>query len=126
MAITATYTRSFTDRTKALILPELLPRWLPLQICPGQTKKKLIGFLGGMDAPVINDFLVGYIEGAKSIDPEIKVAVSYVESYSDPAKGKEMCLAQYDMGVDIGFNVAVEAVWGSLTQPKKEVFMPSE
>jgi basic membrane protein A len=86
---------------------------------PRANEEKLIGFLGGMDAPVINDFLVGYIEGAKSIDPEIKVAVSYVESYSDPAKGKEMCLAQYDMGVDIGFNVAGGSGLGQLDAAKE-------
>jgi len=86
---------------------------------PRANPEKLIGFLGGMDAPVINDFLVGYIEGAKSIDPEIKVAVSYVESYSDPAKGKEMCLAQYDMGVDIGFNVAGGSGLGQLDAAKE-------
>ncbi|MGI6621465.1 MAG: BMP family ABC transporter substrate-binding protein [Bacillota bacterium] len=86
---------------------------------PRANEQKLIGFLGGMDAPVINDFLVGYIEGAKSVDPEIKVVVSYVESYSDPAKGKEMCLAQYDMGVDIGFNVAGGSGLGQLDAAKE-------
>ena len=86
---------------------------------PRANPQKLIGFLGGMDVPVINDFLVGYIEGARSIDPEIKVAVSYVESYSDPAKGKEMALAQYDMGVDIGFNVAGGSGLGQLDAAKE-------
>ena len=86
---------------------------------PRANEQKLIGFLGGMDAPVINDFLVGYIEGAKSVDPEIKVVVSYVESYSDPAKGKEMCLAQYDMGVDIGFNVSGGSGLGQLDAAKE-------
>ncbi|MGI6661743.1 MAG: BMP family ABC transporter substrate-binding protein [Bacillota bacterium] len=86
---------------------------------PRANEQKLIGFLGGMDAPVINDFLVGYIEGAKTVDPEVKVVVSYVESYSDPAKGKEMCLAQYDMGVDIGFNVAGGSGLGQLDAAKE-------
>jgi basic membrane protein A len=67
---------------------------------------KVIGFLGGMDIPVINDFKVGYVQGAHYIDPEVKVLVSYAGSFNDPAKGKELVLAQYAQGADIAFNVA--------------------
>jgi basic membrane protein A len=79
---------------------------------------KAIGFLGGMDIPVINDFLVGYIEGALYVDPEIKVDISYIGSFDDSAKGKEMALAQYNRGVDIGFNVAGQAGLGQLDAAK--------
>lgn len=65
-----------------------------------------IGFLGGMDIPVINDFLIGYIQGAKYVDPQIKVAISYVGDFYDAAKGKEMSLAQFYQGVDVGMNAA--------------------
>lgn len=65
-----------------------------------------IGFLGGMDIPGINDFLVGYIQGALKTNPDVKVTVSYAGSFTDPAKGKELGLVQYDSGVDISFNVA--------------------
>ena len=79
---------------------------------------KIIGFLGGMDIPVINDFLVGYIEGARYVDPDIKVAISYIGSFSDSAKGKEMALAQYNQGADIGYNVAGQAGLGQLDAAK--------
>lgn len=69
-------------------------------------KDNVVGFLGGMDIPGINDFLVGYIEGAKSVNPEIKVIVSYAGDFGDPAKGKELGLVQYNSGADISFNVA--------------------
>ncbi|RKX82574.1 MAG: BMP family ABC transporter substrate-binding protein [Spirochaetes bacterium] len=81
-------------------------------------KDKVIGFLGGMDIPVINDFKVGYIQGAKYIDPDVKVLVSYAASFSDPAKGKELILAQYDQGADIAFNVAGETGLGLLDAAK--------
>lgn len=87
---------------------------------PKANDKKLIGFLGGMNIPVINDFLVGYIEGARSIVPDIKVAISYVEDFANPAKAKEMCLAQYEMGVDIGFNVAGGSGLGQLDAAKEK------
>ena len=67
----------------------------------------IIGFLGGMDNPVISDFLVGYIQGAQYIDEDVKVVVSYIGNFYDSAKGKDLALAQYQQnGVDIGFNVA--------------------
>jgi basic membrane protein A len=80
---------------------------------------KKIGFLGGMDIPVINDFLVGYIEGALYVDKDVKVAISYIGSFDDSAKGKEMALAQYNQGADIGFNVAGQAGLGQLDAAKE-------
>jgi len=82
--------------------------------------EKTIGFLGGMDISVINDFKVGYEQGAKYIDPDIKVLVSYAGSFNDPAKGKELILAQYDQGADIAFNVAGETGLGLLDAAKEK------
>ena len=78
-----------------------------------------LGFLGGLDIPVINDFLVGYIAGAQSIDRDSKVAVSYIGSFDDAAKGKELALAQYRTGTAIGFNVAGQAGLGQLAAAKE-------
>ncbi len=66
----------------------------------------LIGFLGGMDIPVINDFLVGYIAGARYIYPDIRIFISYAGTFADPARGKELALAQFRAGVDIVFHAA--------------------
>ena len=80
---------------------------------------KTIGFLGGMDIPVINDFLVGYIEGARSVTPDVKVAIAYAGSFNDAAKGKELALAQYRAGTAIGFNVAGLTGLGQLAAAKE-------
>ncbi len=85
---------------------------------PKANPEKVIGFLGGMDIPVINDFKVGYIQGAKYIDPDVRVLVSYANSFSDSAKGKELVLAQYEQGADIAFNVAGETGIGVLDAAK--------
>ncbi len=85
----------------------------------GGQKGTALGFLGGLDIPVINDFLVGYVAGAQSVDPAAKVAVSYIGSFSDAAKGKELALAQYRTGVAIGFNVAGQAGLGQLAAAKE-------
>jgi len=86
---------------------------------PLANEEKIVGFLGGMDIPVINDFLVGYIEGANYADPEVKIAVSYIGSFDDSAKGKEMSLSQYSQGSDIGYNVAGQAGLGQLDAAKE-------
>lgn len=76
--------------------------------------EKIIGFVGGGQNTAIEDFLVGYIEGAKTIEPEIKVLISYIGSFSDSAKGKELAMAQIDQGADVVFSVAGGAGLGVL------------
>lgn len=78
-------------------------------------EEKIIGFVGARDtSSVINDFLVGYIEGAKFVDKDIKVEVAYVGSFTDTAKAKELTLAQYSNGADVVFTSAGPASAGSV------------
>lgn len=66
----------------------------------------VIGAVGGEDNITINNFMVGYKQGAAYANPDIKVEISYTADYEDPAKGKEHALALYDKGADIVFQVA--------------------
>ena len=86
---------------------------------PAANDDLIIGFLGGMDIPVINDFKVGFEEGAAYIDPQVKVLVSYAGAFDDPAMGKELTLAMYDQGADISFNVAGETGLGGIDAAKE-------
>jgi basic membrane protein A len=65
-----------------------------------------IGFIGGMDIPGINDFLVGYLQGAGDVNKDIKVVISYAQDFANPGKGKELAINQYDSGVDVIFSAA--------------------
>ena len=67
---------------------------------------KTIGFVGGIDGVSINDFLVGYAEGAHYVDEEIKVLRAYVGDFVDTAKAKDLTNAQVSEGADIVFQVA--------------------
>ena len=72
----------------------------------GVNDAKVLGFLGGMDIPVIHNFHGGYTQGAKYIDPEIEIMLAYVGSFRDPPKAKELALAMYgDQDVDIIYSV---------------------
>lgn len=76
-------------------------------------KNAVIGFVGAKDtAAVINDSVVGYIEGAQFVNPKTKVLVSYVGSYTDSAKAKELALTQYSSGADCVFVAAGPASVG--------------
>jgi basic membrane protein A len=67
----------------------------------------IVGAVGGMDIPVINDFMVGYVQGAGDAGiPEENVLIQYAGSWGDPAKGKELALTMYQQGADIIFQVA--------------------
>ena len=67
----------------------------------------VIGFVGGVDSPVINDFLYGYILGAQSVNPDVKVDTRYVGNYIDPAKGKELAESMInDNNCDVVWGVA--------------------
>ncbi len=72
----------------------------------GVNDKKIIGWVGGMDIPVLHDFYVGYEQGAKYIDPEIEILQAFAGTWNDPLKGKELTLGFYDLGADIVMNVA--------------------
>lgn len=79
---------------------------------PNANPEKKIGFVGGMEHPIISDFLVGYIEGAQSVVPDIEVLVSYIGSWDDTAKGKENGVALYNQGVDVIYTAAEQAGLG--------------
>ncbi|ETP73805.1 putative ABC-type transport system, periplasmic component/surface lipoprotein [Lachnospiraceae bacterium JC7] len=72
----------------------------------GVNSDAIIGWVGGMDIPVLHDFYVGYEQGAKYINPDIQILQAFAGTWNDPLKGKELTLAQYEQGADIVMNVA--------------------
>lgn len=74
------------------------------------TKTNTIGFVGGMNIPLIHKFELGYIQGAKYINKNIKILVSYAGSdpsaWSDPVKGKALALALHSQGADVIYHAA--------------------
>lgn len=74
------------------------------------TRTGTIGFLGGMDIGLIHRFAKGYEEGARSVNPNIRVIENYVGvtdgAWNNPGKGKELSLAQIGKGADVIFTAA--------------------
>ena len=69
------------------------------------SKSKVIGFIGGMDTPIIHKFEAGYRAGAHWAVPQIKILSAYAgvtpEAFRDPSKGKELALSQIGQGADV-------------------------
>jgi basic membrane protein A and related proteins len=73
-------------------------------------KSGKIGFVGGMNIPLIRKFEAGYKAGAKHVNPKVEVIAAYAgntgEAFKNPTKGKELALAQLDQGVDVIFHAS--------------------
>jgi basic membrane protein A len=74
------------------------------------TKSGKIGFVGGMEIPLIKKFEAGYRAGARAGNPKVEVLVKYAgttgTAFKDPTKGKELGLAEYNQGADIIFHAS--------------------
>ena len=78
-------------------------------IAASVSKTGVIGAVGGEDSDTINDFIVGYKQGAAYANAATKVEVNYTNDYDDPAKGKECAKALHDKGADVVFQIASKA-----------------
>ncbi|MEW2496631.1 BMP family lipoprotein [Streptomyces nodosus] len=76
------------------------------------TKKNHIGFIGGVDIPLIHKFEAGFVQGAKSVDPKIKIESQYLTQtpqeggFSSPDKGENAANGQIDTGADVIYQAA--------------------
>ncbi|HWE42790.1 MAG TPA: BMP family ABC transporter substrate-binding protein [Gemmatimonadaceae bacterium] len=73
-------------------------------------KSKKVGFVGGMDIPLIHKFEAGYRAGVKQVCPDCTVIAQYAgvtpEAFRNPGRGKELALAQYQSGVNVIFHAS--------------------
>jgi basic membrane protein A len=73
-------------------------------------KSKKLGFVGGMDSPLIQKFEAGYRAGVKQVCPDCQVVAQYAgvtpEAFRNPGKGKEIALSQYQQGVNVVFHAS--------------------
>jgi len=71
-----------------------------------------IGFVGGVDVPLIHKFEAGYEAGAKEVNPDIEIQVKYLtqppdfSGFGDPAKGKTAAAGMFDKGADVVYQAA--------------------
>ena len=74
------------------------------------SKTGKVGFIGGMDIPLIRKFALGYVEGAKYVNAAIEVYQNMTgttpSAWNDPTKGGELARSQFDRGADVVYAAA--------------------
>jgi basic membrane protein A len=73
-------------------------------------KSKKVGFVGGMDIPLIHKFEAGYRAGVKQVCPDCQIVAQYAgvtpEAFRNPGRGKELALSQFTSGVNVIFHAS--------------------
>jgi basic membrane protein A len=87
------------------------------------TRSRVVGFLGGMDIPLIHKWEAGYRAGVRAVCPECQVLVAYAgtepRAFADPVLGKEIALAQFGRGADVIYHGAGKTGTGLFTAARE-------
>ncbi len=101
---------TYGDKTPAnvvcVMFKEQEASFLTGYIAAKMSKTGTIGFIGGMDVPVIHRFMYGFLAGAKYANSSIKILTQYAASFSDAAKGKAIANQMYKNGADVVMHAA--------------------
>ncbi len=94
----------------SLVFREHEGSYLVGMLAAQKSKSGVLGFVGGMDIPLIHKFETGYAEGAKSVNPNIRIVDNYVgvtdAAWNNPGKGREIANDQLSKGADVIFTAA--------------------
>lgn len=91
---------------RSVLFQENEPAFLAGVVAGRSTKSNKIGIVGGQRIPPVIRYEVGFVAGIKSVNPAVEVSIVYADVFTDPPKGKELALAQFDQGCDIVLPIA--------------------
>lgn len=110
------------DNVTSILFKDQEKTYLAGIVAGMNTKTDKLGCVVAMDTPSLNTFVAGFMAGAKSVKPDIEVAVKYVGSFSDTTTAKELALAEHEDGADIVYALAGGAGLGVFNAAKEEDF----
>jgi basic membrane protein A len=84
------------------------------------TKSKKVGFIGGVDIPIMERMENGFKQGVLYQDQEVEVISDLAGTFTEPEKGEQLALAQYEAGVDIIYNAAGRTGLGIIEAAKQQ------
>lgn len=98
------------DNVRSVVFNENEGSYLVGVMAAMASKSGTVGFIGGMDIPLIRKFGCGFAEGVKAVNPDAKVIANMTgttpAAWNDPVKGSELTLAQVSQGADVVFAAA--------------------
>jgi len=83
------------------------------------SKKHIVGFVGGIDSPVLEQFEAGFEAGALAEDPTVHFKVAWTGSFTDQQKGKEAAAAEIAQNADVLYEAAGGSGLGVFTAAKQ-------
>lgn len=100
----------FKDNLKSLVFKEEEGSFLAGVLAAEQSKSNVVGFVGGMESPLIQKFEVGFEAGAKAANPDVEVLIQYVSSdasgFNNPSRAKEITLNMITKKADVIYHAA--------------------
>lgn len=100
------YGSSIPQNVQCAVFEDQQSSYLAGVLAAKKSKTGKIGFVGGINLPVVNNFLKGFKAGAKAVNPNIVVIVQYANSFKDAQKGNAIASQMFLQDVDVVFPVA--------------------
>ncbi|MEO0635210.1 MAG: BMP family ABC transporter substrate-binding protein [Pseudomonadota bacterium] len=98
------------DNVQSVIFKEHEGSYLVGVMAAKASETGTVGFVGGMDIPLIRKFACGYVQGVKSVNPDAEVLQNMTgttgEAWNNPVKGGELATSQMDRGADVVYHAA--------------------
>lgn len=98
------------DNVRSVVFNEHEGSYLVGMMAAMASKTGKVGFVGGMDIPLIRKFACGYVQGVKAVNPDAEVFQNMTgttgAAWNDPVKGGELTKAQVDQGADVVYHAA--------------------
>ena len=108
------------ENVKTILFNSQESAYLTGLVAGRMTETNNVGFIGGMEIPVIDTFKYGYMAGVKDANAEATVQAQYANSFTDQAKGKAIANQMYGNGADIIFMAAGDVGTGAIEAAKEK------
>ena len=95
-----------SDNVMSLLFKEEEGSFLVGVVAGLVTESNTIGFIGGLEVPLIKKFEAGFRAGVMTVNPDAEVLVTYAGDFNDPGRGKEIALSQYASGADVIYHAS--------------------
>lgn len=100
------YREADLDNFRSVAIESHQPSFVCGVVAAYATETDHVGFIGGLDHPIIIQFLAGYEAGLHYVNPEIEISIAFSGSFVDPVLGREMALAMLNGGADVIMHAA--------------------
>lgn len=107
------------ENVTSLLFEDNASAYLTGLIAGKMTETNKVGFIGGMESPVISKFDYGFREGVKAANPDAEVMVQYANSFTDSALGKTIANQMHSKNADIIFTCAGAVGIGAIEAAKE-------